>query len=75
VNLPSTDATAFSCAALSLVPYVMSAGFGQVMTGMALATVSETVAWDVAYFVPSVGVKVAVSVWLPAVSTSPAAGV
>src|SRR5919109_769211 len=43
-NVPGTLLVAFSCVALSAVPYVMSAGAGQVMVAVALTTFSVTVA-------------------------------
>ena|SRR5215468_3599274 len=42
-NVPGTDAVASSCVPLSAVPYVMSAGFAQVIVGVAFPTVSGSV--------------------------------
>src|SRR5678815_3707638 len=47
-NVPGTLAVAVNCVALRAVPVVMSAGFAHVMTGVALSTVSDTVAVVVA---------------------------
>jgi len=46
--VPATLAVALSCVALSEVPYVMAAGVAQVMIGVAMLTVSGTVAVAVA---------------------------
>ena len=43
-NVPATSAVAFNCVASSGVPALMSAGFGHVMSGVALSTVIATVA-------------------------------
>src|ERR671927_206744 len=42
-NVPGVLAVAFSCVAPSAVPYVMSAGAAQVMTGVAFSTLMLTV--------------------------------
>ena len=42
--MPATFAVAFNCVALSGVPEEMSAGFAQVMIGVAFSTVIATVA-------------------------------
>jgi len=41
--VPGTDAVAFNCVLLSAVPYVIAAGIAQVISGVALFTVNETV--------------------------------
>src|SRR5262245_59145347 len=75
MNVPGVFAVAFSCVALSAVPYVRSPGVVQVMTGVALRTLMETVFVAVVKLAPSVGVKVADNVWpAPAFSTVPAIG-
>src|SRR3954469_6303884 len=67
---------AFSCVAPSAVPNVMSAGAGQVMTGVRFSTVMLTVLVAVVKFAASVGVNVTESVCAaPAFRTAPAAGV
>src|SRR3954469_1450913 len=54
----------------------MSAGVGQVITGVAFSTLMLIVLVTVLTFTVSVGVNVTDSVWvLPALSTAPAAGV
>jgi hypothetical protein len=43
-KVPATVEVAFSCVALSAVPYGMAAGVAQVIVGVALFTVSVTLA-------------------------------
>src|SRR4051812_645980 len=74
-NEPATLAVAFSCVALSAVPYAMSAGADQVIAGVAFSTLIATVFVAPLKFTASVGVKVTESVWpAPALSTLLAAG-
>src|SRR5262245_1207050 len=61
-NVPGVPAVAFNCVALSAVPWVMSAGFAQVMAGVAFSTLIVTVLVAVVKFVVSVGVNVTDSV-------------
>ena len=58
------------------MPAVIEAGAAQVRTGVVRGTLTTSVVEAVAvvYRVASVGVKVTPSVWVPAVSTVPAAG-
>ena len=62
MKLPATFAVAFNCVALNAVPEEISAGFAQVMIGVAFRTVIATVAVALLYAVVSVGVKVTDSV-------------
>ena len=74
--MPSVFAVAFSCVSVSAVPYVMPAGIGQVIVGVAFATSIDTVFVAFVKFALSVGVKVTESVWAaPAESTAPRPGV
>src|ERR671923_79857 len=57
VNVPGTLLVAFSCVPLNGVPYVISAGVGQVMVAVALTMFSITVAVAPVKFTASVGVK------------------
>jgi hypothetical protein len=41
-NVPATDAVAFSCVLLSAAPYVIAAGFAQVILGTAWFTCKIT---------------------------------
>src|SRR5207245_7761369 len=76
VNVPGTLAVAFSCAAPKAVPYTMSAGFAQVMTGVPLSTLMETVLGAVLWLAVSAGVRSPFSAWLGlAFSFVPVAGV
>ena len=43
-NVPGTLAVAFSCVALSAVPYAIAVSVGHVIVGVALSTVMSTVA-------------------------------
>ena len=61
-NTPATLAVAVNCGAPSAVPYVMAAGFAQLMTGVAPATVSVPLA--VLWYEPSV--TVAATAYVPA---------
>ena len=76
-KLPAVLAVASSCVALSVVPYVMAVGVGQVMVGVvfgAAFTVNPTLLVAVLKSVVSVGVNVTDSVWLPAPGVVPAEG-
>ena len=69
-----TEAVAFSSLVLSAVPKLIGAGEGHVIRGIAFRTLMSTVACLVVYFLPSAGVKLTVSVWVPGGSNWPAAG-
>ena len=73
--MPATEAVASSWVALSGVPEVMGEGADHVMVGVALLTVSETLAEAELYLVASVGVKVTERLCVPAVSIVVAGGV
>ena len=55
MKLPGTLEEAFSCVALSAVPYVMSAGAAHVIGGVALSTLMLTLTVAAATFPASVG--------------------
>src|SRR5215475_2283780 len=57
-RVPGVLAVAFSCVAPSAVPYVMSTGVAQVMTGVAFSTLMLTVLVAVVKLAASVGVNV-----------------
>ena len=42
--MPSTSVDAFNCVVLSLVPYVMTSGAGQLISGVACSTAIATFA-------------------------------
>jgi hypothetical protein len=68
------SAFAFNCADPRGVVVVIGAGVGQAMIGVTNATDTLTLVLVDLYVVKSAGVKVAVSVCSPAVSSVPAAG-
>jgi hypothetical protein len=68
-------ALALSCAAESVVPYAIAAGVAHVITGVAGVTVREIELVAVPKSVASVGVKVTLRFWEPALRREPAIGV
>ena len=73
MNVPGTEAVAFSSTEPSAVPHGIGAGAGHWMTGVAFFTTNETEDSDAGKFV-SVGVNTTESVCVPGVSTSPSEG-
>jgi hypothetical protein len=65
---------AFNWAPLSAVPDETGAGVFQVTVGVALVTVMEFLAVAEVALLGSLGVKVALNVWVPAARIVPAAG-
>ena len=70
-----SSTVALNCVPLSGVPPTMGAGVGQLTVGVAGVTTRLTLPVAVLKLVVSVGVKVTVSVCVPAVSSVPAGGV
>ena len=74
MKVPATFAVAFSCVELSAVPCVIAAGADHFKTGVACVTTRVVVVVAELKLALSAGVKVAVSVVVPAFSIAPAAG-